>query len=83
MNTGFMVLFPLIFLSNIFVEPETLPGWLEAFVDVNPISHLTTAVRGLMDGNARARRRRSRPLAEAAGLTLVFAPLTVRLYRKA
>ena len=37
MNTGFMALFPLIFLSNIFVEPSTLPGWLEAFVDVNPM----------------------------------------------
>ena len=30
LNTGFMVLFPLVFLSNIFVEPSTLPGWLEA-----------------------------------------------------
>ena len=54
MNTGFMALFPLIFLSNIFVEPDTLPGWLEAFVDVNPISHLVTAVRGLMGGDATA-----------------------------
>ena len=52
MNTGFMALFPLIFLSNIFVEPSTLPGWLEAFVDVNPISHLVTATRGLMEGDA-------------------------------
>ena len=51
MNTGFMALFPLVFLSNIFVEPDTLPGWLEWFVGVNPISYLATATRGLMQGN--------------------------------
>jgi ABC-2 type transport system permease protein len=80
MNTGFMALFPLIFLSNVFVEPSTLPGWLEAFVDVNPISHLVTATRGLMDGNAAAGDV-GLVLGEAAALTAVFAPLTVRLYR--
>ena len=69
MNTGFMALFPLVFLSNIFVEPETLPGWLEAFVDVNPICHLTTAARGLMAGDAETRARSSISLLTAAGLT--------------
>ena len=81
MNTGFMLLFPLVFLSNIFVAPETLPGWLEAFVDVNPISHLTTSARGLMGGDAEADSIVI-SLLTAAGLTAVFAPLTVRLYRK-
>ena len=80
MNTGFMALFPLIFLSNSFVEPSTLPGWLEAFVEVNPISHLVTATRGLMEGGAPAGDI-GLVLAEAAALTAVFAPLTVRLYR--
>ena len=82
MNTGFMLLFPLIFLSNIFVDPSTLPGWLEAFVDVNPISHLTTSARGLMGGDAAADSI-AISLLTAAGLTAIFAPLTVRLYRKA
>jgi len=82
MNTGFMLLFPLVFLSNIFVEPDTLPGWLEAFVDVNPISHLTTSARGLMGGDAEADSIVI-SLLTAAALTAVFAPLTVRLYRKA
>jgi ABC-2 type transport system permease protein len=81
MNTGFMLLFPLIFLSNIFVAPETLPSWLEAFVDVNPISHLTTSARGLMAGDADAGSI-AVSLLTAAGLTAVFAPLTVRLYRR-
>jgi ABC-2 type transport system permease protein len=80
MNTGFMALFPLIFLSNVFVEPSTLPGWLEAFVDVNPISQLVTATRGLLGGHASAADI-GLVLAEAAVLTAVFAPLTVRLYR--
>jgi daunorubicin/doxorubicin transport system permease protein len=82
MNTGFMLLFPLVFLSNIFVAPDTLPGWLEAFVDVNPISHLTTSARGLMGGDAEADSIVI-SLLTAAALTAVFAPLTVRLYRKA
>jgi ABC-2 type transport system permease protein len=80
MNAGFMALFPLTFLSNIFVEPETLPGWLETWVDVNPISHLVTASRALMDGTAAADEV-AVVLATAAGLTIVFAPLTTRLYR--
>jgi daunorubicin/doxorubicin transport system permease protein len=80
MNTGFMALFPLLFISNAFVPPETLPSAIEAFVDVNPFSHLVTAARGLMDGTASAGDILL-PLGEAAVLTAVFAPLTLRLYR--
>jgi len=80
MNTGFMALFPLLFISNAFVPPETLPSAIEAFVDVNPFSHLVTAARGLMDGNAEAGDI-FLVLGEAAVLTAVFAPLTMRLYR--
>jgi len=81
MNAGFMGLFPLIFLSNIFVDPATLPGWLEAFVGVNPVSHLVTATRGLMGDGASAWEI-ARVLLEAAALFALFAPLTVRLYRR-
>jgi ABC-2 type transport system permease protein len=81
MNAGFMGLFPITFLSNVFVDPETLPGWLEAFVDVNPISHLVTASRELMDGGFPADEI-GIALGTAAALTAVFAPLTTRLYRK-
>ena len=80
MNTGFMALFPLLFISNAFVPPETLPSAIEAFVDVNPFSHLVTAARGLMDGNAEMGDIML-VLGEAAVLTAVFAPLTMRLYR--
>ena len=80
MNAGFMSIFPLTFLSNVFVEPETLPSALEAFVDVNPISILATASRGLMEGNA-AGGDIAIVLATAAALTAVFGPLTTHLYR--
>jgi ABC-2 type transport system permease protein len=79
LNTGFMALFPLVFLSNIFVEPETLPGWLEWFVGVNPISHLVSATRGLMQGDG-VGENLAVVLGTAAVLTAIFAPLTVRLY---
>ncbi|MBA2497121.1 MAG: ABC transporter permease [Acidimicrobiia bacterium] len=81
MNAGFMGIFPLTFLSNVFVDPDTLPSGLEAFVDVNPISILATASRGLMEGDAE-RSDIVIVLAVAAALTAVFAPLTTRLYRK-
>jgi ABC-2 type transport system permease protein len=80
MNAGFMAIFPLTFLSNVFVDPATLPGPLEAFVGVNPISVLATASRSLMagepDGVAIVV-----SLAVATALALVFLPLTTRLYR--
>ncbi|MBY0398372.1 MAG: ABC transporter permease, partial [Thermoleophilia bacterium] len=81
MNAGFMALFPLTFLSNIFVPPETLPGWLEAWVDVNPVSLLATASRGLMGGTADWGDV-GWVLLAAAALTVVFAPLTTWLYRR-
>jgi ABC-2 type transport system permease protein len=80
MNAGFMAIFPITFLSNVFVEPETLPSALEAFVDVNPVSILATASRGLMAGNADGSDI-AISLATAAVLTAVFAPITTRLYR--
>jgi ABC-2 type transport system permease protein len=79
-NAGFMALFPLTSLSNVFVKPETLPSGLEAFVNANPVSHLVTAARGLMDGTATAGEI-GVVLATTAALIAVFAPLTTRLYR--
>jgi ABC-2 type transport system permease protein len=81
MNGGFMALFPLTFLSNVFVRPETLPSGLEAVVNANPISVLVTASRGLMHGGAEAGDV-AIVLGTAAALTAIFAPLTAHLYRK-
>jgi ABC-2 type transport system permease protein len=80
MNAGFMGIFPLTFLSNVFVAPETLPDGLEAFVNVNPISILADVSRGLMEGNADGTDILV-VLGTAVLLTAIFLPLTTHLYR--
>jgi ABC-2 type transport system permease protein len=81
MGVSMMVLFPMTFLSNILVEPETMPGWLQAFVDVNPVSHLVQAARGLMDGSVDAGEV-GWVLIAGAVLVAVFGTLTMRLYNR-
>ena len=77
MTLGFTFLFPLVFASNIMVDPATMPGWLRAFVEVNPVSLMTTALRGLMAGTALA----GRPGADrAGGADAILAPPTLWLY---
>ena len=80
MGTSMMVLFPLTFISNVFVVPTTMPGWLQAFVNVNPITHLVSAVRDLMAGTVDWTGI-GWVLLSAVVLTAVFAPITMRLYR--
>ncbi|MGE0600954.1 MAG: ABC transporter permease [Dehalococcoidia bacterium] len=79
MNLAMIVLFPITLASNVFVDPGTTPGWLEAFINANPVSHLVTAVRGLIYGNADAFEI-VRVLAGCAILVALFAPLTMWLY---
>ena len=77
---SFTVQFPLTFASNVFVDPATMPGWLRAFVEANPVSKLVTAERNLMYGTASAGQVGWVLLASAA-LVAVFAPLTMWVYR--
>jgi len=79
MTIGFTAIFPLVFASNIMVDPATMPGWLRVFVDVNPVSLMTTALRGLMGGTATATEIGLALIAPVA-LTLVLAPVTLWLY---
>jgi ABC-2 type transport system permease protein len=81
MGVSMMVLFPLTFLSNVFVDPGTMPGWLQAFVDVNPIAHLVTAVRTLMAGGWDATAMMW-VVVSGAMITIVFGGLTMRLYNR-
>ena len=74
------VLYPLSFFSNIFITPATLPGWLRAFVDVNPVTHLVTTARELMAGTTPGRQL-GWILIACTVLTAIFAPLSVRLLR--
>jgi daunorubicin/doxorubicin transport system permease protein len=79
MQMSMTVLFPLTFASNVFVEPETMPGWVQAFVANNPITHVATASRELMHGAVD-----STAILWVLGwsvvLLVVFAPLTMRAY---
>ena len=79
-GVSMMVMFPLTFVSNIFVDPKTMPGWMQAVVEVNPISHLATVVRGLMDGSVPAGEI-GWVLVSSVLLVAVFGPITMVLYR--
>jgi ABC-2 type transport system permease protein len=81
MQVGMTILFPLTFASNVFVDPETMPGWVQAFVDINPVTHLTTAARELMHGEP-ATSAVIWVLLWSVGLVAVFAPLSMRLYNQ-
>ena len=78
---GFLAMFPLVFGSNLLVPTATMPGWLQAFVKVNPITALTEAERGLLTGGPVAGPA-IRSLLWALGIFIVFAPLAVRVYRR-
>ncbi|OEV02777.1 ABC transporter permease [Streptomyces oceani] len=81
MGVSMMVLFPLTFGSNIFVEPKTMPGWLQAFVNNSPVTHLAAAVRDLMAGNWPAEHL-FWALLWSGALLAIFAPVTMRLYNR-
>ncbi|MBO0884614.1 MAG: ABC transporter permease [Mycobacterium sp.] len=76
-----MILFPLTFLSNAFVPAGTLPGWLRAFVKVNPVSHLVSATRDLAN-NATISGEVGWTLLAGVIVIAIFAPLSVRSYKR-
>lgn len=81
MYASMTVLFPLTFLSNVLVDPETMPSWLQIGVRINPITHVATAMRGLMHGTVTASEV-AVVLAMSAALVAVFGPLTMRRFRR-
>ncbi|WKA53144.1 ABC transporter permease [Planococcus shixiaomingii] len=80
MMLSFIGMMPLTFVSNVFVDPKTLPSWLQGFVEINPISILATAVRGSMHGTATAEQVIWVGIISLI-ITAIFAPLTIYLYR--
>jgi ABC-type multidrug transport system permease subunit len=87
-QVGFTVIFPLTFLSNVFVPPETLPSWLRPIAEWNPVSTLTASARHFF-GNPNPYAAEGFPAEHPVLLTLiwiaillaVFAPLGVYRYR--
>ena len=81
MTSSFLLLFPLTMGSNIFVDPKTMPGWLQTVVAANPVTHLANASRGLMHGNL-ATSDVMWVLVASALITAVFAPIAMRMYHR-
>ena len=80
-TAGFVGLMPLTFASNVFVDPATTPGWLQAVIDVNPMTHVVSAARGLMAGSV-PHGEIVWVLATSVALVAVLAPVTIRRYSR-
>jgi len=85
----FLPVFPFVFASSVFAPVETMPSWLQAFAAHQPVTVTAEALRGLILGQAALAPGQTvagqtlLALAWAAGILAVFAPLSVRVYRKA
>jgi oleandomycin transport system permease protein len=77
----FLLVLPLSFASNTFVQVSTMPGWLQDFVKINPISHLVSTVRALMLGGPMGDNLLW-TLGWMAVLVVVFVPLALRAYAR-
>lgn len=81
MTFGFILIMPLTFTANVFVPTNTMPGWLKAWSEINPVTYFADALRGLLVGG---------PVLEnalwsgvwALGVAVVFAPLSIRALRR-
>jgi ABC transporter DrrB family efflux protein len=78
-SAGFIWLFPLTFASSAFVPTQSMPGWLRAFAEHQPVSLIVNAVRGLLlnqpDGSTILQ-----ALAWCVGILIVFIPVAVWAY---
>jgi ABC-2 type transport system permease protein/oleandomycin transport system permease protein len=79
---GFVWVFPLVFASSAFVPVESMPGWLQTFANINPVTVTVDALRALTLGGP-VTRSLLESLAWITGILLVFVPLAVNRYRRA
>ena len=79
---AFPVLVPLVFASSAFVQVQSMPGWLQAFAKHQPVSVTASAVRALVNGGPTATDA-WQSVAWCVAILVVFAPIAVRLYRRA
>lgn len=81
MTLSWLVLMPLTFASNIYVDPATIPGWMQAFVAINPVALVTTAVRDAVAGIF-VPVTLALALTAPVLLTALVAPIALKLYRR-
>ena len=77
----FLLILPLTFASNVFVAPDTMPGWLQGLVELNPLTHLVASMRALFAGTP-VGTHVWWTLAWCAVFVAVFMPLALRAYRR-
>jgi ABC transporter DrrB family efflux protein len=80
---GLVWLFPLTFLSSAFVPISTMPGWLQAFANNQPVTFVIDAMRAMALGHLPIEAPLLKSIAWLAGIFIVFAPLAVRAYKRA
>jgi ABC transporter DrrB family efflux protein len=80
---GLVWLFPLTFLSSAFVPIQSMPGWLQAFANNQPVTYVINAMRAMALGHAPIEANLLKSIAWLAGIFIVFAPLAVRAYKRA
>ncbi|MBB6174908.1 ABC-2 type transport system permease protein [Nocardiopsis mwathae] len=80
-SVGMPVLYAMVGLSNVFVDPETMPSWLRAIVGINPVTHLVDAVRALLNGEV-AVAQVGWVLLGCGVMIAVFGPITMYAYRR-
>ena len=89
--SSFVWVFPFVFASTAFVPLQSMPGWLQAWAKVNPVSVVVDAIRSLTLGGRLSRTLHVgstfthvwQALAWIVGILVVFVPLAVRRYRRA
>jgi ABC transporter DrrB family efflux protein len=81
MSIGWLILTPVVFMSNIYVDPVTMPEWLQTFIAFNPLSWQVDAVRSLLSGRFEPGLI-SMALAGSLFIGLLFAPVGIYFYRK-
>lgn len=79
---AFVVTFPLVFASDVFVPVQSFPGWLRAFAEINPITHVAQASRALATGVGDPTEPVLWSIAWIGGILTVFIPLAVARYRR-
>ena len=81
LSTGWLILMPVVFMSNIFVDPSTMPGWLQSFIGYNPLAWQVDAVRSIFSGKP-VWNEILLALSASVGITVLLAPVAIALYAK-
>jgi ABC-2 type transport system ATP-binding protein len=81
MSTSWLILMPLVFMSNIYADPATMPDWLQTFISFNPVSLQVDAVRSLFSGSFDSALI-TKALSVSLLISVIFAPIAITLYQK-